>query len=81
MENRRAARPNSSDFRGDPPRVKATKHAKDEADIFATKVLMDLYTQDDGFHCPRCGEVITDGDKAVSHLGEEINKALAKLGK
>jgi len=69
------------DFKGNAPRVRITKHPKDEADVASTKILMDLYTQEDGFHCPRCGVVINDGDKAVAHLGEEINKALATLGK
>ncbi len=68
-------------FKGKSPMVRITKHPKDEADVLATKVLMDLYTQDDGFHCPRCGAVITDGDKAVAHLAEEINKGLAHISK
>ncbi|GAI83195.1 unnamed protein product, partial [marine sediment metagenome] len=34
-----------------------------------------------GFHCPRCGVVITDPEKAIYHLAEEINKALDHLGK
>ncbi len=70
-----------TDFKGKSPRVGITKHPKDEADVAATKVFMDLYTQDDGFHCPRCEVVITDGDKAVAHLAEEMNKALVHLGK
>jgi len=70
-----------TDFKGMPPSVRVTKHPKDEADRAATKVLMDLYSDEDGFHCPRCGETITDGDKAVAHLAEEINKAMARLGK
>jgi len=75
-------RPKSlASFKGKSPQVRVTKHPKNEADVAATKVLMDLYTQDDGFHCPRCGVVITNGDQAVAHLGEEINKALAQLGK
>ena len=70
-----------ADFKGHPPRVSVTKDAKDESDKMATKSLIELYTQDDGWHCPRCGEVFTDGDLAVSHLAEEINNALDKLGR
>ncbi len=81
MENHPQRPTRLADFKGKPPKVRVTKHPKDEADIAATKVFMDLYTQDDGFHCPSCGVVITDGDKAVAHLAEEINKALDHLGK
>ena len=70
-----------ADFKGNPPSVQAVKRAKDQADVLATKVLMDLYCQEDGFHCPRCGVVIPDGDKAVIHLAMEINKALASLAR
>jgi len=70
-----------ADFKGNPPSVQAVKKANDQADVLATKVLMDLYSDEDGFHCPRCGVTITDGDKAVIHLAEEINKALASLGR
>ncbi|KKN21792.1 hypothetical protein LCGC14_0921720 [marine sediment metagenome] len=70
-----------ADFKGNPPGVQVVKHAKDQADVLATKVLMDLYSDKDGFHCPRCGVTITDGDKAVIHLAEEINEGLARLGK
>ena len=70
-----------TDFKGEAVRVSVTKEPKDEGDIEATKVLMDLYSDDEGFHCPRCGEVITNGDLAVAHLAMEINKALGQLGR
>jgi len=69
-----------TDFKGKPVSVEATRDCKDEADIAATRGLLELYTQQDGFHCPRCGEVITNPEDAVNHLAEEINKALARLG-
>jgi uncharacterized C2H2 Zn-finger protein len=68
-----------ADFKGKPPRVEVTREPKDEADILATKALIQQYTQDDGFHCPACGEVFKDPEKAVYHLAEEINKALDHL--
>ena len=70
-----------TDFKGHPATVKATKERKDEADVLATKTLMELYNQEDGWHCPKCGVVITDGDLAVAHLADEINTALAHLGR
>ena len=68
------------DFKGQPPKVEVTREVKDEADRIATQSLLELYTQPDGFHCPRCGIVITNIDESVNHLSEEINKALAHLG-
>lgn len=70
-----------SDFKGQPPAIEVTKHPKDHADTLATKVFMDLYSDENGFTCPRCGVVIKDGDKAVIHLAEEMNKALARLSR
>lgn len=81
MEKRQRPPPKLTDFKGQPLRVTPTKVPKDEGDRAATKILMDLYSDKDGFHCPRCGVTITDGDKAVAHLSEEINKALAHLSK
>jgi len=80
MEQKDKPEPKLTDFKGKPLSVEATRACKDEADIAATKGLLELYTQDDGFHCPRCGEVITNPEDAVNHMAEEINKALALLG-
>jgi len=70
-----------SGFKAKPPRVEVTREPTDEADVVVTKAMLDQYTQPDGFHCPRCGVVITDIEEAVNHLAEEINKSLAQLGK
>ena len=70
-----------SAFKGKPPRVTVTKGSKDEGDGVATLALLQQYTQEDGFNCPRCGVVITNPEEAINHLAEEINKALALLGK
>jgi len=70
-----------ADFKGNPPRVEFTREPKDEADISATRALIEQYTQEDGFHCPRCEVVIKDVEQAIIHLGEEINKTLAWLGR
>jgi len=71
--------PKLTDFKGKPATVTATRECTDEADIAATKGFLELYTQPDGFHCPRCGVVITKPEEAVNHLADEINKALAHL--
>lgn len=81
MENREPAPPELTDFKGKPPRVEVTREPKDEADVLATKALLEQYTKPDGFHCPACGVVITNPEEAVYHLAEEINKALERLGK
>jgi len=81
MENRPRPPTKLTDFKGNPPRIEVRRDCTDEADISATKGLLDLYTQKDGFHCPRCEVVIKDIEEAVNHLAEEMNKALAHLKK
>lgn len=70
-----------NDIKGKPPRIEATTEAIDEADRIATQGLIELYTQPDGFHCPRCPFTTTNVDEAVYHLAEEMNKALAHLSR
>jgi len=70
-----------ADFKGKLPGVTVTTQAGDEADRVATLALLNLYTQEDGFHCPKCGVVIKNPEEAVNHLAEEINKSIAQLGK
>ena len=81
MQNREPPSPKLTDFKANPATVYATRDCKDEADIAATKAMIERYTQPDGFHCPRCKVVITNPEEAVYHLAEEINKALAHLSK
>ena len=81
MSEQSKSPPKLTDFKAKPPRVEVTRDSKDEADMAATKGLLELYTQPDGFHCPRCGVVITNVEEAVYHLAEEINKALDHLGR
>lgn len=68
-------------FKTDPPGVTVTTQAGDEGDRVATLALLNHYTQQDGFHCPRCGVIINNPEQAINHLAEEINKCLAMLGK
>ncbi|MBA7664240.1 hypothetical protein ES703_72297 [subsurface metagenome] len=70
-----------ADFKGKPPRIEVTREPKDEADVLATKALIQQYTQDDGFHCPACGLVYKNPEEAVYHLAEEMNKALDYLSR
>lgn len=68
-----------ADIKTSPPRVNVSRGSGDEADAAATKALLDACTKEDGFHCPRCGVVITNPDKAIEHLADEINQAFASL--
>lgn len=70
-----------ADFKGKLPRVVADRQPKDEADMIATNALIERYTNETGFHCPRCPFTTTDREEAVYHLEMEINKALAWLDK
>lgn len=81
MQKPRPRPPALSDFKGKPLGVTVTRKPKDEADIVTTQSLIQHYTQDDGFHCPVCNAIITDPEKAVYHLGIEMNKALSRLGR
>jgi len=81
MNNRDKDPKSLADFKGKPPRVEVTREPKDEADILATKALIEQYTQPDGFHCPACGVVIKSPEEAVYHLADEINKAMDSLGR
>lgn len=71
--------PSLRQFRGNPPEVTVTDHVEDEADAAATKLLLESYTQNGAFHCPRCGVVITDPELAIKHLADEINESMASL--
>lgn len=64
-----------------PLRVTPTTNPDNPADIEATRALIDLYSDKDGFHCPKCHVTITDPTDAVYHLAEEINQALEQLAK
>lgn len=68
-----------ADITANPPRVNVSQGSGHEADAAATKALLDAYTKEDGFHCPRCGVVITNPEKAIEHLADEINQAFASL--
>ncbi|MBA7572286.1 hypothetical protein ES708_14065 [subsurface metagenome] len=62
-----------------PLRVSICRESGHEADAAGTKALLDAYTKEDGFHCPRCGEIFTNPDKAIEHLADEINRAFLSL--
>ena len=79
MQSQRPTPVSLSDFKSKPPRVTVTRQPTDEGDIEATKALLNLYTKPDGFHCPKCGVVITSPEEALYHLADEINKSLDQL--
>lgn len=67
-------------FKGRLPQVSVIRGQGDDADIAGTEALLNQYTDETGFHCPRCGVTITNPDKAIEHLGEEINEAFRTIG-
>jgi hypothetical protein len=69
------------DIKGMSIKVGVTKEQADNADIYATSQLLELYTEEGVFKCPRCPFTTKDQEKAVYHLAEEINKALTHLAK
>lgn len=69
----------TADLKAKPPRVSVCRDSGQEADATATKALLEAYTKEDGFHCPRCGLVIPNPEKAIEHLADEINQAFASL--
>lgn len=81
MEKEEPKNPKITDFKGLTTRVSVTKSPTDNADIYATAQLLELYTEKGVFSCPRCPFTTTDQEKAVNHLAEEINKALTHLAK
>lgn len=60
---------------GSPLGVRAVKAQQDHPDEMGTRLLLDAYSDKDGFHCPWCKDTIKDEEKAVQHLADEINKA------
>lgn len=81
MSTQEPVPPKLTDFPGQPLGVRVSTEAKDEGDRTATLALLNHFTQQEGFHCPRCGVVIKNPEEAINHLAEEINKSLASLGK
>jgi hypothetical protein len=63
---------------GTMPMVRIGQAPPNAADETATRLLLEAYTTKDGFRCPKCGEVITDPNKAIDHLKEEINSAIVR---
>jgi uncharacterized C2H2 Zn-finger protein len=62
-----------------PARVQVIPYQEGAPDAAATLQLLQIYHQDDGFHCPRCKVVFEDPNVFVEHLAEEINDAMLKL--
>jgi hypothetical protein len=66
---------------GSPLGVKVVKAEPDHPDTMATRLLLEAYSDKDGFHCPWCKTTIGDGQEAVQHLADEINKAFRDYAK
>jgi len=61
--------------------LELAKCRPDPRDAQITKALLDAYQQDDGWHCPKCGQVFTDPTPFAQHLIDELNRGLATLPK
>lgn len=73
-------RPDLTRFKGRMPQVRATGEKVDDADLAGTEALLNQYTDEDGFHCPRCGVTIANRSDAIAHLAEEINESFRHIG-
>jgi len=62
-----------------PARVRVVPLVEGTADTLATRLLLDAYSDEHGFHCPACGQTITEPNAAVEHLADEVNAAMLKL--
>ena len=61
------------------PLVFVTTSPKDEGDRAATESLLQQCLTEGVYSCPRCDFTTTSPEIMVNHLGEEINKSLARL--
>lgn len=64
-----------------PARVYAVPTRKESPDVTATMLLLQVYTDEKGFHCPKCGIIIPAMEQAVEHMAKEINTGLDSLAK
>lgn len=61
------------------PLVFVTTSPKDEGDRAATESLLAQCLDKGVYSCPRCDFTTTSPEVMVNHLGEEINKSIARL--
>jgi len=59
--------------------LKLAEGQPDPRDAQTTKALLDAYQQDDGWHCPKCGQVFTNPTTFAQHLIDELNRGLAVI--
>lgn len=59
--------------------LKLAEGQPDPRDAQITKALLDAYHQDDGWHCPKCGQVFTEPTPFAQHLIDELNRGLAAI--
>lgn len=61
--------------------LELAKSNPNPADAQATKVLLDAYHREDGWHCPRCNLVTTNPTTFAQHLIDEFNRAFADVAR
>jgi len=59
--------------------LELAKCRPDPRDAQITKALLDAYQRDDGWHCPKCGQVFTNPTPFAQHLIDELNRGLAAM--
>jgi hypothetical protein len=59
--------------------LKLTHDHQNKDDAEATKLLLDTYQREDGYHCPRCDLVTTDPDAFAQHLIDELKTAITNM--
>jgi len=61
--------------------LELAKGQPDPRDARTTEALLAAYQRDDGWHCPRCGQVFTEPTPFAQHLTDELNRGLSALPK
>lgn len=61
--------------------LKLAEGQPDPRDARITEALLNAYQRDDGWHCPKCGQVFTEPTPFAQHLIDELNRGLSTLPK
>ena len=48
-------------------------------DAEATKLLLDTYQREDGWHCPQCDFITQNPDDFAQHIIDELKKAILNM--
>lgn len=59
--------------------LKLAEGQPDPKDAQTTRALLNAYQRDDGWHCPKCGQVFTEPTPFAQHLIDELNRGWAAI--